>query len=41
MFDFDQDMKLTFLEEAQALLDEIEAAFMALDSTSFRIWSYF
>jgi len=31
MFDFDQDMKLAFLEEAQALLDETEAAFIALD----------
>lgn len=31
MFDFDDDMKVTFLEEAQSLLDDSEAAFMALD----------
>ncbi len=31
MDDFETEMKRTFLEEAQSLLDETEAAFMALD----------
>lgn len=31
MFDFENDMKMAFLEEAQALIDQTEASFMALD----------
>ncbi len=31
MFDFESEMKLTFLEEAQGLLEGTEAAFIALD----------
>lgn len=32
MFDFEDDMKATFLEEAQSLIDDSEAAFMAVDA---------
>jgi two-component system chemotaxis sensor kinase CheA len=32
MLDFEQEMKLAYLEEAQALLDESESAFLALDA---------
>ncbi len=31
MFDFEDDLKLAFLDEAQSLLDETEAAFISLD----------